>query len=669
MAKKRGSRRGLHISVAIIALLFLFTGSIAYPSYWNKVAAATSLPQLSDEGFRLGLDLQGGVHLVYEADMSSIDVDGRADALEGVKDVIERRVNAFGVSEPSVQTTVNGDSYRVIVELAGVFDVSEAIDLIGETPILEFKVPKEDFQEELELTDEQRGVLEAAQETERADALAVLDRALAGEDFTSLVQEFSQNPTTKAADGYIGYINADTEGFGALAIQIEEEGYEPGVIDGLYEADSNLHIVNELSSQTDEEVFVSHILICHTESESCANGQTKAEAFAKAQEIANSVTTETFPQTAVDESDGPSAPSAGELGWVREGQMVEAFAEAYLALADGEISDVVETQFGYHIIWRQGSRTVTSYEISHVQMPWTTESDILDIDPWDNTDLSGKNVERASVVFDQTTGIPYVLLTFNSEGADLFASLTEENVGNVIGIFLDGEPISTPVVQEAIFGGEATIQGSFTIEDAKLLAGRLNAGALPVPITLLSQQTVGPTLGQESLSASIYAAMVGIILLAVFLILYYRLSGVLAVVALIVYVAVNLALYKWLNVTMTLSGIAGFILSLGMAVDANVLIFERLKEELRSGRDLPTAIDEGFRRAWTSIRDGNITTLIAAAVLFSMSTSFIKGFALTLALGIIISMGTAILVTRVLLKWISAFKAFRNTGLYGVKKK
>ena len=239
----------------------------------------------------------------------------------------------------------------------------------------------------------------------------------------------------------------------------------------------------------------------------------------------------------------------------------------------------------------------------------------------------------------------------------------------MIGIFLDGEAISTPVVQEAIYGGEATIQGSFTIQEAKVLAQRLNAGALPVPIDLLSQQTVGPTLGQESLDASVYAALIGIALLAIFLVLYYRLSGALALLALMVYVAVNLALYRWLDVTMTLAGIAGFILSMGMAVDANVLIFERLKEELKSGRDLPTAIDEGFRRAWTSIRDGNMTTLIAAAVLFSMSTSFIKGFALTLALGIIVSMGTAILVTRVLLKWISGFKGFRHTGLYGVKKK
>ncbi|MBT4856939.1 protein translocase subunit SecD [Candidatus Uhrbacteria bacterium] len=667
--KRRSSRRGLNISVAIIVLLFLFTGSIAYPSYWNKLADATPLPALDEDGFRLGLDLQGGVHLVYEADMSDIDSEDRSEALEGVRDVIERRVNAFGVSEPHVQTTVNGDSYRVIIELAGVFDVSDAIDLIGETPILEFKLPNEDLDEDLTLTDEETAQMEEAQELEREEALTVLDRAISGEEFTSLVTEFSDNRTTSAQEGYIGFVTEEQDTFGELARQIKENGYSTGVIDGLYEAESSLHVVNYISTVEQEEAFLSHILICHNESESCEGEVTKAEALVEAQEIASTVTTATFPQTAVDSSDGPSAPVAGELGWVTEGTMVNDFQDAYLAMEDGQISDVVETQFGYHVIWRQDSRSTSLYEISHIQLGWTTESDILDVDAWMNTDLSGKDVERASVAFDQNTNVPYVLLDFSSEGGDMFGQITEENVGEVIGIFLDGAAISTPVVQEPIYGGTATIQGSFSLEEAKVLAQRLNAGALPVPIDLLSQQTVGPTLGQESLQASIRAALIGVIFLAIFMIAYYRLSGLLAVLALIFYISINLALYKWLGVTMTLAGIAGFILSMGMAVDANVLIFERLKEELKSGRDLPTAIDEGFRRAWTSIRDGNLTTLIAAAVLFSMSTSFIKGFALTLALGILVSMGTAIMVTRVLLKWASSWKALKNPGLYGVNKK
>lgn len=667
--RKRTSKKGLHASVALIVLVFLFMASVSAPKAWNSSAQAIGADwlQLSEEDFKLGLDLQGGVHLVYEADMTEIDQDRRVEALEGVRDVIERRVNAFGVAEPVVQTNVSGDNYRVIVELAGIFDVSEAIDLIGETPILEFKVPNEDIEEQAELTEEQELEIELAQEEERAAALDVLDRALDGESFEALAIEFSE-ASTGDEGGYYGFISEEDNVFGELATQISDDNYDVGVIDGLYEFESTIHIVDLLSTQEDEEVLLSHILICYSGAERCTNERTQAEALTLAQEIADEVTTSTFEDSAVENSDGPSGVDGGDLGWVREGQMVEAFEEAYLAMSDGQISDAVETEFGYHIIHRQDSRVNELFEIAHIEMPWTTASDILDLDLWTNTDLSGKHVDSAAVAFDPNTGVPYVTLNFNAEGAELFEELTTEYLDEVIGIFLDGTAISTPVVQTVIYGGEATIQGQFTLEEAKLLAQRLNAGALPVSIDLLSQQTVGPTLGAISLERSINAALIGLVLLAVFMIVYYRLSGLLAILALIFYTALNLALYKWLGVTMTLAGIAGFILSLGMAVDANVLIFERLKEELKSGRDLPTAIDEGFRRAWTSIRDGNITTLIAAAVLFSMSTSFIKGFALTLALGILISMGTAILVTRVLLKWCTQWRSLHALGWYGVKK-
>jgi preprotein translocase subunit SecD len=223
-------------------------------------------------------------------------------------------------------------------------------------------------------------------------------------------------------------------------------------------------------------------------------------------------------------------------------------------------------------------------------------------------------------------------------------------------------------VQEAIYGGTASITGNFTLQESKLLVQRLNAGALPVPVALLNQQTVGPTLGQTSLDLSIKAALVGFAAVVLFMIAYYRFAGLIAVIALCIYAALNLALYKWLGVTMTLSGIAGFVLSMGMAVDANVLIFERMKEELRSGRDLNTAIDEGFRRAWTSIRDGNFTTLIASAVLFFLSTSSIKGFAITLSIGVLLSMLTAMTVTRFLLKWVAGWKFLQKTWLYGVRQ-
>ena len=675
MDKKRGirTRRGLYGALVAIAVVFILTASAAFPNVWNTAsrsvegAIGINMPEFSEESFKLGLDLQGGVHLVYEADMSDIESGDRASAIEGVRDVIERRVNAFGVSEPIVQTNINGDHYRIIVELAGIFDVEQAVGLIGETPILEFKTLKEAFDEDVELTAEEQVQMEEAQAQEEAAALEVLDRALTGEDFGELAREFSIN-STSFSKGYIGYVGEDDIAFGELVDQIQSERLSTGVIDGLYEYNSTLHIVNYTGTQETEEVELAHILICHSESEGCDSDRSIVEAQLLAEQVGSEVTASNFSDKAIEYSEGPTGPSGGYLDWVATGMMVEPFENAAFALADGGISEIVETQFGYHIIYRSDSRSETQYELSHIEMSWTTESDILDLDPWENTELSGKNVDQAAVAFDQNTSIPYVLLNFDSDGAQLFEDLTEEFVGEIIGIFLDGYAISTPTVQDVIYGGEATISGDFTVEEAKLLAQRLNAGALPVPIELLSQQTVGPTLGHVSLENSINAAMIGIILLALFMIAYYRLSGLLAITALIVYTSVNLALYKWLGVTMTLSGIAGFILSLGMAVDANVLIFERLKEELKSGRDLSTAIDEGFRRAWTSIRDGNLTTLIAAGVLFTLS-GFIKGFALTLAIGILVSMMTAIFVTRILLQWVSGWKPAQKHWLYGIRKK
>ncbi|MFH1631498.1 MAG: protein translocase subunit SecD [bacterium] len=668
MERKQGRRRwNLHATILAIVVVFVLTASAAFPGMWNSAMDKIGFgPHFSDEGFRLGLDLQGGAHLLYEADMSNIDADDRASALEGVRDVIERRVNAFGVAEPLVQTTITDGHYRLIIELAGVFDISEAIAEIGETPILEFKIPTN--LDEVEATEEQEAQVEAAQAEEYTAALAVLDRALAGEDFGALAAEFSTATSTNNNGGYIGFVDSENYIFDELVEQIGSENIPTGVINGIYEAESELHIVNYISEQDRIEVEASHILICHSESDGCDSERSKIEAQLIAEEIQREVTAATFGETAVEKSEGPSAQDEGSLGWVREGMMVEDFETALFAMEDNTISDVVETRFGYHIIYRTNSRAVPTYEIAHIKMDWTTVSDLMEDAMWENTGLSGKHVQGSAVAFDQSTGAPYVTLDFNDEGGDLFQILTEEQIGEVIGIFLDGDPISAPVVQNVIYGGDATITGSFTLEEAKLLAQRLNAGALPVPVDLLSQQTVGPSLGAVSLERSINAALIGFALVALFMIAYYRLAGLLAVLALVVYGAVNLALYKWLGVTLTLAGIAGFILSLGMAVDANVLIFERLKEELISGRDLSTAIDEGFRRAWTSIRDGNITTLIAAAVLFTMSTSFIKGFALTLALGILVSMLTAILVTRVLLHWVSGGKILKSKWLYGGSK-
>ncbi|MDP2663864.1 MAG: protein translocase subunit SecD [bacterium] len=435
------SKKKVYLTVIFIFVLAFFAGSFNYPKYFNQGIDYLNsnlpweIPHFPEVPFKLGLDLQGGTHLVYEADMSNIEKEEYSSSMQGLRDVIERRVNLFGVQEPVVQTQETAGSYRLIVELAGVKDPALAVKMIGQTPYLEFQEPKENYEEVLR---NNQGVLEGG---------------------------------------------------------------------------------------------------------------------------------------------------------------------------EGEVES-----------------------------------------PFQTTSLTGKYIEKAEVGFDQTTYKPLVHLQFNQEGSNLFKELTSRNIGKPLPIFIDGLPISIPTVQEEISGGKAQITGNFTIEEAKVLTRNLNAGALPLPITLISQQSVGPTLGALSLQESLKAGLIGFLAVVVFMVLFYRLPGLLASLALTVYVAVLLAIFKIIPVTLTLAGIGGFVLSIGMAIDANILIFSRMKEELKEGKSFPQAIDDGFSRAWPSIRDGNLTTLIVAAILFGFGTSFIKGFALTLSLGILLSMFSAIIISKNFLK-------------------
>ena len=266
---------------------------------------------------------------------------------------------------------------------------------------------------------------------------------------------------------------------------------------------------------------------------------------------------------------------------------------------------------------------------------------------------------------------PVVLLHFNDEGKEIFAKLTKENVGKVFGIFLDGQLISYPTIREPILQGTAVISGNFTLQEAQELVRNLNFGALPVPIELLSTQGIGATLGKDALVKGIDAAIIGLALVIVFMLFWYRLPGLVSAFALLNYVLLMLVAFKYLGVTLTAAGIAGFILSLGMAVDANILIFERMNEELQNGKKLKDAIEEGFARAWTSIRDGNLSSLITAAILFWFGTSLLKGFALVFALGIALSMLSAIWVTKVFLLALSEVapdnKSFKKLFRSGFK--
>lgn len=413
-------------SLIILAVgIFLFF--LVYPTAYNKGADRLGAPRFFNIPFHLGLDLLGGTHLVYKADLSNLGGQTTGEAMEGVRDVIERRVNAFGVAEPLVQ--VEGKD-RLVVELAGIKDISQAIRLIGETPFLQFKEQRPQA--------EQNTILEAQKKGQR----------------------------------------------------LNEDPY--------------------------------------------------------------------FVETA----------------------------------------------------------------------------------------LTGKNLVRAQVSFGSGVSGPQVSLELNSEGAKIFEEITKKNLGKPVAIYLDGQPISIPTVQAVISDGSAVISGNFTVPQAKELATRLNAGALPVAISLVSQQNIGASLGQDSLAKSMKAGVSGLILVALFMILFYRLPGLMAVLALIIYTVIVLTIYKLIPVTLTLAGIAGFILSLGMAVDANVLIFARMREELKMGKGLSSSFQEGFRRAWLSIRDSHVTTLLGALVLYLFTSSTVKGFALTLAVGVLISLFSAITVTR-----------------------
>lgn len=268
------------------------------------------------------------------------------------------------------------------------------------------------------------------------------------------------------------------------------------------------------------------------------------------------------------------------------------------------------------------------------------------------TVMTGDQLKSVGVTTDQL-GKPVVSFELKDEGKQVFADYTSKNVGKYLAIILDKRVISTPVINSAITEGSGIIEGNFDTESANALAVQLRYGSLPVSLKIVESRVVGPTLGQDSLRKSLIAALVGFILVTAFMTIYYRLPGALAIVAIMIYAVLTFALYKLIPVTLTLPGFAGLLLSTGGALDANILMFERTKEELRNGRTLRQAVDLGWKRAWSSIRDSNIATLITSAILFWFGSAFgasiVKGFALTLSLGVVISLFSAIVITRTLL--------------------
>jgi len=290
---------------------------------------------------------------------------------------------------------------------------------------------------------------------------------------------------------------------------------------------------------------------------------------------------------------------------------------------------------------------------------------------WESAGLTGEDLKDANIGTNQA-GQWTVSLDFNGKGAQTFGELTEKLVGKPMAIYFDGEEISAPVINEPIYGGKAEISGGgdsgFTPEEAKNMVDLLKAGALPVPSKIIQENTVGPTLGAVSIEKSKTASFIGIGLVMLFMLLIYRLPGLIADIALAIYGIILFALFKAFGVVLTLAGIAGFVLSIGMAVDANILIFERTKEELRAGRNLFTAINSGFDRAWSSIIDSNMTTMITCVILYFLGSTVVKGFALTLFIGIIVSLFTAITVTRNFMHLIFGTGELKYPELFGLKK-
>ncbi len=669
------TRAEIHWKTAAIIVLAIFCAVVVIPHYFNKAIDGINgkmnlgLPRVPDTGFNLGLDLQGGAHLIYQANTTQIPDADRANAVEGVRDVIERRVRGgLGVAEPLVQTTRVGNDYRIIVELPGVTDVNQAIKMIGETPVLEFK--EQNNEPPRELTAAEQKQLDAYNKDAEKKSREALVAVRGGLDFKKAAAKYSEDDKTKNNGGDLGFIKQDLYPEIYTWAKDRRDGEisrEP------IKSFNGLNIVKRLAERAGEKrVSASHLLICFKGAERCDNPTyTKEQALTKIQEIKKEATPQNFTDLVKKYSTEPGAGDrGGNLGAFKKGDMVPEFEQAVWDAKINTIIGPVESKFGYHLINKTEEVTTQEYQVARIFIPNKQKADIIPpTEPWKTTGLSGKQLKRAEVAEDSRTGQVQVSLQFDDAGTKLFSEITTRNTGKPVAIFLDGTPISVPRVNEPITSGSAVITGGFSFGDAKLLAQRLNSGALPVPVELLSQQKVDATLGVDSLKKSFRAGLAGLLLVMLFMIIYYRLPGLLSVCSLAIYTVLNLAIFKFIGVTLTLAGIAGFILSIGMAVDANVLVFERLKEELRFGKSLRSALEESFLRAWPSIRDSHVTTLISCVFLIWFGSGFIQGFAVVLATGVLVSLFTAITITRTIMRLVFPWFKEGNKLFLGYRKK
>ena len=728
------NRTFLYTGLIILGGLFLTFFDL--PAEKQKELVPFTPQAILDSDINLGLDLQGGSQLDYKIDLRKVPEGDHAMVVDGILGIINRRVNSLGVAEPNIYTSDVGNEKHLIVELAGVKDLEEAKEIVGKTIQLEFKEAAEEQQDDAKLEEEVKG-----------QAQTLLDAVLAGGDLNILGAEEEQaNPGRVAfyEETEFKYRDEITDGNFAPRlfeleagqvldrlidssgdITIDESGeFVPGA-KGFYVVQTTEKQDQERTTDYPRSVKVSHILIAHKDAQRSEVDRTKEEAQARAEEALKKVNeggdfaglAKEYSDDAVSGVNGGTLEAPATAGG---GEYVKEFEEAALAFQEtGKISEIIESPFGFHILKSDEIKEARTETVSEPQVKFRVAYFSAAPDPWQETGLDGSHFVRADVEFTQALQ-PVVTIIFDDEGGKMFEELTRKNLNRPFAIFVGGNLISAPNVNQVISGGRAQISGQFTVDEANELARDLNTGAIPAPITLAGQYSIGATLGNDALESSLAAGWIGLAILAVFMILIYRLPGVLATVALTFYTALLLFLIKvsiditWAlalsvilfvylvmmilknresgaekaiaailacfilffsafilstPVVLTLAGIAGIILSIGMAVDANILIFERIKEELHDDRPIAAAIEVGFDRAWSSIRDSNFSSLITCAILFYFGTSIIQGFAFNLAAGILVSMFTAITITKTFLLAFARTKIGKKLQVYGVSKK
>ncbi len=673
--------------------------------------------------WKLGLDLKGGTQLDYTVDLSKVAEEDQAAIVEGVQEVIRKRVDGLGVSEPSIYTSKVGNEQHIIVELAGVSNIEDAKAIVGKTIQLEFREENtevntqkvdwangaaQSFYQNLLQTGDFKTLAEASKKEHSLDVNWTEDQLQAVDSYPTAIQDAIAGKNKgdilapfELDEGYIlDESNQLAQSKGMAVIQIVDRSS------------------TERSTEVEESVSARHILIAYEGAERSSATRTKEEAKTLADELLGRIKNgEKLSDLAMEYSDDNSGKEGGDLKTFQRGLMTQAFEEAAFNLEVGGISEVVETEFGFHIIevyakQEAGTETETIEQVAINKIVFSTLPN-----PWkEEAALTGEHFQHADVIFNNAYQ-PIVSITFTKEGGELFKELTEKNLGKQIAIFVGGELVSAPKVDTVIPDGNGTITGSFDLEKAQKLARDLNTGAIPAPIELTGQYTISATLGSEALDQSLFAGFIGFLVLSLFMIVYYRLPGVLAVLALTIYgilmafliktslptwaaLLIGLAVFVYTvylilknkdssgekfvsfllacvvlffltfvlssGITLTLAGIAGVVLSIGMAVDANVLIFERLREELAEGKSVHSAIEDGFKRAWDSIRDSNFSSLITCAILFYFGSSIIRGFALNLALGILVSMFSAIMLSRTFLHFVTETGLAKKRWLFGM---